>query len=263
MEWAGLGAMGIVGLILGLIGGGGAILTMPILVYLFFVPPALATSYSLFVVGLVSILGVWRYHLQGLVDYRTAILFVLPSFVGTYAARHLLLPIIPDIVWDNHLFVVHKDQLIMVGFACVMLAASTSMIRPRTSISDPHESGELQIKKLLILGLLIGFLAGFVGAGGGFLIIPALVFWGRLPMARAVATSLLIIATNSLVAFAGDLLSDVMVDWIFLARLTAVAAVGLMAGVRMSRIVSPGTLKVAFGWLVLVMGAWILTKQVL
>jgi len=263
MAFVGLAAMGVVGLVLGLIGGGGAILTMPILVYLFSVPPTLATSYSLFVVGLVSVLGVWRYHLKGLVDYQTAMLFVVPSFIGTYAARHVLLPKIPPVIFDLNIFVLSKDQLIMAVFALVMLAASTSMIRPSTSITADADSGSLRLSKLLALGLLVGFIAGFVGAGGGFLILPALVVWGRLPMTRAVATSLFIIASNSLVAFGGDLLGPIKVDWLFLARLTAVAAVGLLAGVKVSRLVSPATLKTAFGWLVLVMGGWILTKQFL
>ena len=263
MVFLGLAAMGIVGVVLGLIGGGGAILTMPILVYLFSIPPSLATSYSLFVVGLVSVLGVWRYHLKGFVEYRTAILFVLPSFVGTYAARHVLLPSVPAVVLDSPTFQVSKDQLIMVIFAVVMVAASVSMIRPRSGVvSDADERG-LQIGKLATLGLLVGFIAGFVGAGGGFLIIPALVVWGRLPMTRAIATSLFIIAANSLVAFGGDLMSQVSVDWFFLGRLTAVAALGLLGGVRMSRMISPSILKVTFGWFVLVMGGLILIKQVL
>jgi hypothetical protein len=261
MSFVGLAAMGIVGLVLGLIGGGGAILTMPILVYLFAIPPSLATSYSLFVVGVVSVLGVWRYHLQRLVEYRTAVLFVTPSFVGTYIARQLLLPSIPEVVIDSQIFRVSKDQLIMAVFSLVMVAASTSMIKPRKNVVADLDAKEVKIGKLVLLGLFVGFIAGFVGAGGGFLIIPALVVWGQLPMSRAVATSLFIIAANSLVAFVGDLLGPMNVDWFFLARLTAIAAVGLMAGVKLSRKISPATLKVAFGWLVLVMGSWILAKQ--
>jgi hypothetical protein len=261
MSFVGLAAMGIVGLVLGLIGGGGAILTMPILVYLFATPPSLATSYSLFVVGIVSVLGVWRYHLQRLVEYRTGVLFVLPSFVGTYVARHVLLPSIPEVIFDAEIFRVSKDQLIMAVFALVMLAASTSMIKTQTNVASEPDAREVKVGKLVFLGFLIGFVAGFVGAGGGFLIIPALVVWGRIPMTRAVATSLFIIAANSLVAFVGDLLGHVIVDWLFLGRLTAVASLGLMVGVRLSPKISPATLKVAFGWLVLVMGGWILVKQ--
>jgi len=244
MAMIGLVAMGIVGIVLGLIGGGGAILTMPILVYIFAIPPALATSYSLIVVGLVSVVGVWRYHLQGLVEYRTALVFLLPSLFGTYAARHLLLPRIPNVVLESSVLNVTKDQLIMVVFAVVMLAASTSMIRPGSKETSMQKAESAHMGKLILLGLSVGFVAGFVGAGGGFLIIPALVVWGRLPMSRAVATSLFIIATNSLVAFGGDLLSHIRVDWAFLGRLTAVAALGLLAGVRLSREVRPAILKV-------------------
>lgn len=256
-------AMSLVGLVLGLIGGGGAILTMPILVYLFGISPALATSYSLFIVGCSSIIGVWRYHIQRLVDYRTAIIFVVPSFVGTYLARRVLLPAIPDVVIQFGSYAVSKDQIIMMVFALVMLGASLSMIRPQPlSLSSPGaERGTYP--KLVLLGLGVGFVAGFVGAGGGFLIIPALVVFGRLKMTIAVATSLFIIATNSLVAFGGDLLGQVPIAWPFLAVLTGVASLGLTIGVKLSGAVSPAKLKLGFGWFVLIMGAAILARQIL
>jgi hypothetical protein len=252
--------MSLVGLVLGLIGGGGAILTMPILVYLLGVSPALATSYSLFIVGSSSIIGVWRYHIQRLVDYRTAIIFVLPSLLGTYLARRVLLPAIPDIVMQWGSYVVSKDQLIMTVFAVVMLGASLSMIRPQPYATTAQTPGSYP--KLLGLGLGVGFIAGFVGAGGGFLIIPALVVFGRLKMNTAVATSLFIIATNSLVAFTGDLLAHVPIAWSLLALMTAVSSVGLILGVKLSSAVSPAKLKLGFGWFVLVMGAGILYKQI-
>jgi uncharacterized membrane protein YfcA len=252
----------IVGLVLGLIGGGGAILTMPILVYLFAVPPVLATSYSLFIVGCASIFGVWRYHLQGLVDYKTAIVFILPSFVGTYLARQILLPSIPSAVAHFGTFTLGKDQLILIVFAIVMAAAAVPMLKPQGLRSKTNSSG-ISVLLLLALGFAVGFVAGFVGAGGGFLIIPALVIVGGLPMNVAVATSLFIISANSLVGFAGDLLSKVAIDWMFLTTVTGASAVGLFAGVKASRFIPPGVLKVGFGWFVLAMGTWILAHQFL
>lgn len=256
-------AMIFVGLSLGLIGGGGSILTMPILVYLFAISPVLATSYSLFIVGSAALFGVWRYHLQGLVDYRTAITFVTPSFLGTYLARHVLLPWIPSEVFQLDGFVLSKDQLIMIVFAVIMLGASISMIRPRTNSAKKIHNSWKGLAQLILLGLMVGFAAGFVGAGGGFLIIPALVVFGGLAMNTAVATSLFIISANSMVAFGGDLLAGVSIDWTFLTATTGVAALGLFAGVKFSRAVSPAVLKVSFGWFVMVMGTWIIAKQLI
>jgi uncharacterized protein len=255
-------AMVFVGLVLGLIGGGGAILTMPILVYLFSIKPTLATSYSLFIVGCSSVFGVWRYHLQGLVDYRNAVLFLIPSFVGTHLARRIVLPSIPQDIAQFGAFTLGKDQLIMIVFAMVMVAASVSMIRKQPTKPDRKAKGPATVK-LLLLGLAVGFVAGFVGAGGGFLIIPALVVVAGLSMNIGVATSLFIISANSLVGFAGDLLTQVSIDWTLLGASSACSAIGLFAGVRLSKYVSAASLKSGFGWFVLLMGMWILGRQLI
>jgi len=257
-------SMVLVGIVLGLIGGGGAILTMPILVYLFQVPPVLATSYSLCIVGLASVIGVWRYHLQGLVEYKTAFTFLFPSFLGTFLARHLLLPNLPEVIFQTPSFLVTKDQLVMVCFAVVMVAASLSMIRSQKTLLESKQAQRWkQILQLVVLGIAVGFVAGFVGAGGGFLIIPALVFFSGLSMKSAVPTSLLVIAINSLVAFLGDLAIAVNVDWRFLLAASFSAIVGLFVGVRTSGFFTPAALKKGFGWFVLFMGAWILARQIL
>lgn len=264
MVFLGYFAMGIVGVVLGLIGGGGAILTMPILVYLFSVTPVLATSYSLFIVGGASLIGVWRYHLQGLVEYRTALIFIFPSFIGTFLARQVVLPLLPEVLVQFSFFVLTKDKLVMMAFATVMVAASWSMIR--TKPSAPLEGNKKDwraVMKLLAVGLGVGFVAGFVGAGGGFLIIPALVFFANLSMTAAVPTSLFIISMNSLVGFAGDLLSSVKVEWSFLIFSSLSAGGGLFLGTKLSKLFTPHHLKAGFGWFVLLMGLWILTRQVL
>lgn len=257
-------SMSLVGVVLGLIGGGGAILTMPILVYLFQVPPVVATSYSLFIVGLASVVGVWRYHLQGLVDYKIAFTFLLPSFLGTSLARHILLPRIPNVIFEAGAFSLSKDQLVMICFSIVMVAASWSMIRSKKNISGSKlvKRGE-QIFQLGILGIAVGFVAGFVGAGGGFLIIPALVLFAGLTMKGAVPTSLLIIAINSLVAFAGDLVVSIKVNWAFLMGSALAAVLGLFVGIKLSSRFTPASLKTGFGWFVLLMGAFILAQQML
>lgn len=260
MEVIGYIAMLFVGGALGLIGGGGAILTIPIMVYLFNTSAVLATSYSLFVVGISSLFGVWRYHKEKLVDYLTAINFALPSFLGTYLARRVLMPKLPAVIFqigDNSFT---KDKLVMAFFALVMVGASVSMIR-----GGKHADGSTHISpsRLLLgtLGLIVGFVAGFVGAGGGFLIIPALVVLAGMPMAKAVGTSLLIISANSLFGFAGDILAGKEMEWTFLAITTGIALIGIFIGSYAARFVPASKLKTAFGWFILLMGSYILLNQ--
>ena len=234
-------AMLFVGGSLGLIGGGGAILTVPIMVYLFKIPAVLATSYSLFVVGLSSLFGVLRYHQERLVDYRTAVIFSLPSFLGTYLARRVFMPWLPETILQVGGASLSKDRLVMVVFACVMVGASWSMIRGSKTgrVVDVHD------------------------AGGGFLIIPALVVIGGMPMQTAVGTSLLIIAANSLTGFSGDIIAGVGLDWLFLLKATGMALIGIYLGSYAARYIPSSKLKPAFGWFVLICGIYIMARQIL
>ena len=261
LDTLGYVAMLFVGGSLGLIGGGGAILTVPIMVYLFKIPAVLATSYSLFVVGLSSLFGVLRYHQERLVDYRTAVIFSLPSFLGTYLARRVFMPWLPETIIQFGGASLSKDRLVMVVFACVMVGASWSMIRGSKTgrVLNVHDKSWI----LAELGLVVGFVAGFVGAGGGFLIIPALVVIGGMPMQTAVGTSLLIIAANSLTGFSGDLIAGVALDWLFLLKATGMALIGIFLGSNASRYVPSSKLKPAFGWFVLISGIYIITRQIL
>lgn len=253
----------LVGVVLGLLGGGGAILTVPILVYLFHVPPVLATTYSLFVVGMSSLYGVWRYHRDRLVDYRVAFVFAIPSFLGTYLARRVLTPAMPEIVFHLGGRPFTKNDVIMMVFAIVMLSASRAMIRNNPAPEPNPEKGASQnLVLMILLGALVGFLAGFVGAGGGFLIVPALAIVAKIPMTRTVGTSLLIIAASSLVGFGGDFLAGVPLDWFFLACISILSSVGIFIGSYFSRFVRPVHLRKSFGWLVLVMGVFILFMQI-
>ncbi len=260
MEIYGFIAMLFVGGALGLMGGGGAILTVPIMVYLFHKPAVLATSYSLFIVGVSSLFGVWQYHQKKLVDYRTAVTFAIPSFFGTYLARRTLMPRLPEVIGHLGTSPFTKDQLIMTVFATVMLGASVSMIRGGKEAMKPQPV--LRNHMLIgILGLIVGFVAGFVGAGGGFLIIPALVVLAGMPMQSAVGTSLLIICANSLFGFGGDVFAKNQMDWEFLAAVTGISLVGIFVGSYTARFISASTLKPAFGWFVLLMGSYIMFMQ--
>lgn len=265
MDFVGYVAFVFMGLSLGLIGGGGSILTVPILVYSFGTPPVLATSYSLFIVGMTAVFGGLTYLRKGEVDLRTGFIFALPSFVGVYLTRAVFLPSLPDPVFSVFHFEVSKPILVMVTFAVLMLAASYSMIKGGGS--KPQRGGSQiqgwrQISLIVVEGLVVGAVTGFVGAGGGFLIIPALVVLVGLPMRLAVGTSLFIIAAKSLIGFMGDLQISTAIDWQFLMKVVGIALIGLFAGVMISKKVSDGMLRKGFGYFVLIMGFLILLDQI-
>lgn len=263
MEIIGYFASALIGVSLGLIGGGGSILTVPVLVYLFGVDPVLATAYSLFIVGSTSLVGVFPKYKEGLVNVKTAVIFGIPAIMAVYATRAWLVPMIPNPVFSIGDFVVSKAMLMMGLFAILMVFASYSMIRDKKSSSKEAEvTGPQKFNYPMILaeGAIVGVLTGLVGAGGGFLIIPALVLFSKLPMKQAVGTSLLIIAAKSLIGFTGDI-SQYEMDWALLGVVTALAIVGIFIGNRLSRSVDGEKLKKAFGWFVLVMGIYILIKE--
>lgn len=257
-------ASALIGISLGLIGGGGSILTVPVLVYLFGVDPVLATAYSLFIVGSTSLVGALPKYREGMVNLKTALIFGLPSIVAVYATRAYIVPRIPDPVFMLGSMVVSKAMFMMGLFALLMVFASISMIRDKKGAADSTDAEPQQFNypAILLEGTVVGMLTGLVGAGGGFLIIPALVLFSKLPMKQAVGTSLLIIAAKSLFGFTGDL-SHYQMDWTLLISVTALAIVGIFIGNRMSRSVDGQKLKKAFGWFVLVMGVYILAKEFL
>ncbi len=255
----------VMGLSLGMIGGGGSILTVPILVYIFQINPVLATGNSLFIVGTTASFAVISYMRKGLVDYRTAINFAIPSFLGVLTSRVILVPQLPELIFQRGAFVLSKPLVIMLAFGILMMVASYSMIVGFTiKKRDPSKAAAPKIQKIFWIGfqgLMVGLIAGFVGAGGGFLIIPGLVVLVGLPMPRAIATSLLIIAAQSLVGFIGDLQHHSDPNWIFLLSFAGVAVVGSLAGSRLGARVSEQRLKKGFGWFVLLMGSGILIQQ--
>ena len=255
----------VIGFTLGLLGGGGSILTVPALVYIVGTNPALATAYSLFVVGSAALVGAFTNIRKGLVSFKTAAVFAVPSFIAVYLTRLYLVPAIPENIFAIGGFTLTKDIAIMTFFAFIMLLAAISMIRSGHKNKDVAESKEPQIFNyplIIIDGLVVGTLTGIVGAGGGFLIIPALVLLARLPMKLAVGTSLLIIAVKSLIGFMGDIQSGQLIDWPFLLLFTAFAIAGIMLGSYASNFVSGKKLKSGFGWFVLVMSIYIFVKEI-
>lgn len=254
-----LGAL-LVGLTLGLLGGGGSILTVPILVYILAINPVVATAYSLFVVGTTSLVGGLQNLSKGNVDVKVAVVFAIPAFIAVYLTRRFLVPAIPEEIFTIGSFVMTKDLGIMLFFAIIMLLASFSMIKGRKSDEDEEKQVTLKIPLIILEGAVVGTLTGIVGAGGGFLIIPALVLFANLSMKRAVATSLLIIAAKSLIGFIGDV-QNLEIDWTFLLSFTGISILGIFIGIYLNNFVNEKPLKKAFGWFVLVMGVYIIFKE--
>jgi uncharacterized membrane protein YfcA len=260
MEIAGYLAALLIGLSLGLIGGGGSILTIPVLVYLFHIQPSLATGYSLFVVGCSSLAGAYKNYRRGNINFKAAGYFGIASIITVVLIRKFLVPVIPEHLFMIGSFAVSKSLAIMLLFAIVMIVASLNMIKKPIAETEQEAGQPIHLLKALTRGVEVGVLTGLLGAGGGFLIIPVLVFSFHLPMKKAIGTSLLIIAMNSLFGFAGDLFHHHF-DWMLLLPITAIAVTGTFIGRRLGQDLAGEKLKKWFGWFVLVMGIYIIIHE--
>jgi uncharacterized membrane protein YfcA len=246
----------VAGLLMGLLGGGGSILTVPIFAYLFHMPAHLATGYSLFVVGITSLVGAVSYYAKGKIDVKAGLCFALPSLIGVYISRRWILNALPDIVWQSP--TVTKDQLILSVFALLMLGASMKMLRnQKVQTTD----GQLSFWHIGVFGLMTGLFIGFVGAGGGFIIVPALVLLARLDMKTAVGTSLMIIFLNASVGLIGDLQSGLSFQWTQLWIFCGLTITGLLTGLTLNKHISGQKLKKGFGFFVLLFAVGMLCKE--
>ncbi|MBB5439195.1 hypothetical protein HDC92_002882 [Pedobacter sp. AK017] len=254
-------ASALIGISLGLIGGGGSILTVPVMVYLFGVSPLLATSYSLFIVGSTSLVGAIQNFRNGFVKVKTALMFGAASISTVFLTRKFLIPSIPKHLFYIGSFEVTENIMTMVLFAILMLTAAVAMIRDNDSLEkEPVPAKPAGLFTLLLYGVAIGLATGLLGAGGGFLLIPTLVLLVGLPMKEAVGTSLLIIALNSLIGFTGDL-GHFTINWFFLLKITGIAIAGIIIGGLINKKIPGASLKKGFGWFVMLMGLYILTKE--
>lgn len=261
MEALGYLASLIMGVTIGLLGGGGSILTVPILFYLFSVSPLEATTSSLFIVGSTALITAAQYAFRKQADIKTALIFSLPSLIGIYFARSILLPSIPESVKLPLDFMIDKGSLVLSAFAILMIAASISMIKRKSVFFETKKSS---ILKVGFQGIGVGFVTGFVGAGGGFLILPALINLLNLPMRIAVGTSLMIIAVNSLFGFSVSILNhSTRIDWTLQFTILFVALVGSFLGAKFSLKIEEKKLKKAFGWFVLVAGCAIFLERLM
>lgn len=252
----------LVGLVIGLAGGGGSILTVPIFVYLFNITPVLATTYSLFVVGSTSLVGSLNHIWKKRVNLRVAAAFALPSFLSVYVTRRFLVPSLPDPLFQVEGFSLSKSDAILYFFAFVMVVAARAMIRNDRPEQGEAADGQPRYGSLARDGLAVGMLTGTIGAGGGFLIVPMLVLLAGLRVHQAVSTSILIIAINSFVGFLGDI-HHTELDWNFLLPFTGLSIIGIFLGMYLARFVTPDKLKKSFGWFVLAVGLYIILKIVM
>lgn len=247
----------LMGATLGLLGAGGSILTIPILIYLHQVPPTLATAYGLIIVGLTALIGALRYFFRAQVDFRGFLLVGIPSLLAVYATRRWVLPEIPDTLFSLGEFTLTKDGFILTLFAIIMIIASISMIKKTKTYTTKKRSNLL----IVFDGILVGFITGLEGTGGGFMIVPVLTNMVGLKMRVAVGTSLSIVAFKSLLGVLGDVHAGAAFDWVYLSTFVAMAILGMLIGTTLSRKIDTEKLKPAFGYMVLIIGCCMLIGE--
>lgn len=247
-----------IGIVLGITGGGGSILTVPTLVYILNLNPIIATAYSLFIVGTTSAFGSIQNFRNGLVDTKSAFLFAIPSVIGVYLTRKFIVPEIPDPVFYFASLQLTKATFLMVIFAIVMLLSAISMLKEKKKLTPEPKKKYWVIVQLFLVGILIGL----IGAGGGFLIVPALIKLARLTIKKAIGTSLLVISINSLIGFLGDV-QNATIDWSFLLSFTTLSVIGIFVGLYLQKLLNEKILKKIFGVFILLMSLFILYKEII
>lgn len=252
----------LIGVLLGMIGGGGSILTIPLLVYIFRLPPAEATGYSLFIVGVSCLAGAYKYFRLGQIRISTAVYFGIPSIVTILLVRKYILPAIPEVIYRADHWLLTRSQFLMVVFGIVMIISALRMLQKGTAEEFPLTESLHPVIKIIWRGIEVGLLTGLLGAGGGFIILPVLILSFKIPMREAVGTSLLVIAMNTLFGFAGDVLHGQQYNWSFLLSITLLSVAGTFAGRKFSEYFSPKQLKSYFGGLVLGMGILIILLEI-
>lgn len=255
-----------IGLVLGLIGGGGSILGVPVLVYLLRYPVDIATGYSLFIVGLTSLIGAVAFIRKGDISLESLYEFAIPSLITVYCVRRFLLPHLPEVFLTTGGFALTKQMTVMTVFSILIVSSSYSMIKSskpnnrRDILWDEFSRTPVRIYFVILLAIFVGFLSGFVGAGGGFIIIPVLILFVRVPIKKAVGTSLSIIAINSLIGFTGTM-SHMVIDWRFLLSVSGFCIAGILLGNAVSVKISTNKLRPAFGWFTLIVGIFVIIKE--
>ena len=265
MNWFGYIAFLFIGIILGLIGGGGSVLGVPVLVYIMDYRAETATAYSLFIVGLTSLIGAFSYLRKGELSGEALLRFAIASMIAVFCTRKFIMPAIPN----EMIFLgtqISKHTLIMIVFSILILCSSYSMIRKRKANTknklnwEEFNRSPVGLPFVILLGICVGIITGFVGAGGGFIIVPVLMFVLQLSFKKAIGTSLCIIAANSLIGFSAQL-GHSEIDWKTLFIISAISVLGILLGSLFSGKISSRKLKPAFGWFTLCVGVFVLVKE--
>lgn len=252
----------VVGTTLGLMGSGGTILTVPILVYVMGVDPVLATTYSLFAVGITAAIGAIRSGAQRNVDFEKVVVFGLPSLLTVFLTRTFVLPLVPE-VFIIGTREIHQAVVLMVIFSAVMFTSAVSMIYGGDLfIGADNRRMNGRRGYAVVQGVAVGFVTGVVGAGGGFLIIPVMIQFFQMSIQRAVGTSLVIIAVNAIFGVLGDIEKLGDIDWPLLGGYTFFTIAGMLIGFFLSNRIPGGVLKKMFGYLILSVGLYVLFKEV-
>ena len=249
----------IIGLVVGLFGGGGSILAVPIFVYLFHLNPILATSYSLFVVGFSAAAGTIINIKKKLIDYRIAIIFSFPALFSVFVVRRYLISSLPEVILDTGSIYITTKMALMLLFSIVILLSSFSMLKKNKAVIA-QKLNNTNYSLLLITGSVVGVLTGLVGAGGGFIIVPSLVFFAGLKIKQAVATSLVIITCNALFGFLSDI-TQVNIDWFFLTSITLISVLGIVLGSYLSNFINDMSLKKNFARFILLIALMIICNE--
>jgi len=247
-----------IGIILGLIGGGGSILTIPVLVYILGVETILATSYSLFITGTTALFGAIKNIKNGTVNLRVGLIFAFPSLISIYLTRRFIITSLPEKINITERLIFYKEELIMLFFAIIMLFSAFYMLKKR---KERNRNKEIKYLYITLEGLIVGVISGLIGVGGGFLIIPALVFAGGLSMKIAVGTSLIIITLKSFIGIIGDLYTPIKINYLFLLKFSFFSVVGMSLGLYISKFMSEEKLKKIFGFFVLFISVFIFIKE--
>lgn len=250
-----------IGIVIGLTGGGGSILTVPLLVYVLSYNPIVSAAYSLFVVGTSSAFGAVLNYRKKLVDLKTGIFFAIPSFIGVFVTRKFIVPSIPEIIFTTNSFTLTKNTFLMLFFALIMLFAALSMLK-KTKLNLKEVTEKHYLIKIIIQNITIGVIIGLVGAGGGFLIIPSLLLIAKIPMKKAIGTSMFIIAINSLIGFLGDI-QNLDINWQFLLPFSGISMIGIFIGTYISKYIDESQLKKGFAYFVLAMALIITFKELM
>ena len=253
-------ASSIIGIAIGLLGAGGSILVMPVLVYILGLPPMIATTYSLGIVGISSVIAAMRTSREQKVNTKVILTFAFPAMFSIMIMRAFIMPALPKVLEIGTLLI-SIDSFSMIILSILMLISAQRMISQKKLQSD--ESHDISLSLLLLTGLCIGVLTGFTGIGGGFLIVPAMILIGRMNVKEAAFTSMILIAMNALPGFFVDILNGKNLEWGLFTLLTIASVFGGYAGIMLSKRIRQDILRISFGIIIALLALFILFKELI